>query len=276
MIYIGYKIYTPSLDNAEIIMAMLADDFQFESFTDYDRKSRSFEGYVTLNDEMIDETKNYLTENATKFERNQIEDQNWNAVWESSFDPIQVDDLCTIRAHFHQPTAAKHEIIITPKMSFGTGHHPTTHMMVQMILRANLNGLSGLDMGSGTAVLAILATQCGAKTIDAVDIDEWAYHNAIENIEINNTQDSITPILGDATAIKNKKYQFILANINRNILLNDMQKYVDTLDNGGKLIVSGILEIDVEMITECAVKLGLKPTHQINREGWSSIEFTMC
>jgi len=160
-------------------------------------------------------------------------------------------------------------------MSFGTGHHPTTHMMVQMILQSDLTGKNGLDMGSGTAVLAILATQCGAKTIDAVDIDEWAYNNAIENIAINNTQDSITPILGDATSIKGKKYHFILANINRNILINDMQKYVDTMEIGGKLIVSGILDIDVETITNCAEKLGLKPTHQINREGWSAIEFTM-
>ena len=275
MKYIEYKIHTPSVESYEIIMATLSVEFNFDSFTNYDRDSHSFEGYVPQADEMIIETKNYLDLEGARFERSELEDKNWNEVWESSFDPIHVDDLCTIRAHFHEPTDAKHEIIITPKMSFGTGHHPTTHMMVQMILRSELNDKMGLDMGSGTAVLAILATKCGAKTIDAVDIDEWAYNNAIENIAINNTQHIITPILGDAGSIKNKKYDFILANINRNILLNDMSKYVDTLNKNGTLIVSGILEIDVDIITKCAESLGLRPTHQINREGWSSIEFTL-
>ena len=276
MKYIGYKIQTSTLDNAEIIVATLADDFGFESFTDYDRNTRSLEGYVTVDDEQIEQTKEFLDQFGATFERNPIEDQNWNAVWESAFDPIKVGDLCTIRAHFHEATNAKHEIIITPKMSFGTGHHPTTNMMVQMILRANLNDKKGLDMGSGTAVLAILAAQCGAQHIDAVDIDEWAYNNAVENITVNNTQNQITPILGDATAIAGNSYQFILANINRNILLNDMDKYVATLQPNGTLIVSGILNGDVEIITKCATQLGLKPTHQIDLEGWSSIEFTLC
>lgn len=201
-----------------------------------------------------------------------IEAQNWNALWESNFPPVEVDGIVAIRAPFHEPYPDyRHDIVIMPKMSFGTGHHATTYLMSRTTASRDFAGKRVLDMGSGTGVLAIIAAKCGAESVDAVDIDEWAYENSVENCRENGVSDRVTPILGDASAIKGKHYDTILANINRNILLADMPNYVECLNNGGELIMSGILEGDVEAIRTRAESLGLVFEGCDYKDGWAVV-----
>lgn len=201
-----------------------------------------------------------------------IEAQNWNALWESNFPPVEVDGIVAIRAPFHEPYPDyRHDIVIMPKMSFGTGHHATTYLMSRTTASRDFAGKRVLDMGSGTGVLAIIAAKCGAESVDAVDIDEWAYENSVENCRENGVSDRVTPILGDASAIKGKHYDAILANINRNILLADMPNYVEALNEGGELIMSGILEGDVEAIRTRAESLGLAFEGCDYKEGWAVV-----
>ncbi len=204
----------------------------------------------------------------------EIESQNWNAVWESHFEPVEVEGKIVIRAPFHSPVAGDvREVIIMPKMSFGTGHHATTWLMSAEMCDHDLAGRRVLDMGSGTGVLAILAAKMGAVSVDAVDIDEWAWLNSRENIELNGVGGIVTPVMGDAGAIRGREYDVVLANINRNILLADMPAYVATLPAGGELIVSGIFETDIETIERRATELGLKPQSQRIKEGWAALSF---
>ena len=201
-----------------------------------------------------------------------IETVNWNALWESNFTPVEVEGRCLIRAPFHEPLpGCEVEAVIMPKMSFGTGHHATTWLMTAGLLGQNFKGLSGLDMGSGTGVLAVLAAKLGAVHVDAVDIDEWAFENGTENVAANGVQDRVTPVLGDVAAIAGKRYDFILANINRNILLADMGQYAAALKPGAWLLMSGILEKDVVAISEKAASLGLAVEAVRAKDGWASV-----
>jgi ribosomal protein L11 methyltransferase len=204
----------------------------------------------------------------------EIETQNWNAVWESQFEPVAVEGKLVIRAPFHDAVGGDvREIVIMPKMSFGTGHHATTWLMSAEMLSHDFAGKRVLDMGSGTGVLAILAAKMGAAAVDAVDIDEWAHANSQENIALNGVEEVVHPVLGDASAIRGRRYDTVLANINRNILLADMPAYVETHSAGGELIVSGILEADIETVGRRAAGLGLWPSGQRMREGWAVLSF---
>ncbi len=189
-----------------------------------------------------------------------IETQNWNAVWESNFPPVDVEGRLLIHAPFHEPApAGVMEVVVMPKMSFGTGHHATTWLVSRAVLDLGVAGRRGLDMGSGTGVLAIVAAKCGAAHVDAVDIDDWADENCRENIASNGVADRIEPMLGDVRRIAGRHYGFILANINRNILTADMPAYAAALEPGGDLVMSGFLEQDVPAIVACAGELGLRP-----------------
>ncbi|MCC8088948.1 MAG: 50S ribosomal protein L11 methyltransferase [Rikenellaceae bacterium] len=277
MNYIEFTVDMPPNGDencSEILIADLAD-LGFESFTEEDGKVK---GYVTeadygLYEIMID---NYLADTGYKYDKKYIENStNWNAQWESNFHPIDVDGRCYIRAPFHEE-AAGYEYIVTimPKMSFGTGHHATTHLMIEAILDSDLADCTVLNMGSGTGVLAILAIMAGADSVDAIDIDEWAYENCRENAEINDASDRINIMLGDASLLKEpRKYDFIFANINRNILLADMGKYADSLKPEGGLFMSGFLDIDSGKISDKAINLGLKPTDKNLRDGWCMMKF---
>lgn len=269
MNYIEYIINNINEEQADIMVAELSG-VGFDSFSEYDFIEESISCYTLEKEENI-ELISELLENFT-FTRKVIEQQNWNAEWESNFSPIEVGSQCYIRATFHEPREVEHEIIITPKMSFGTGHHPTTHLMVEFILDYHFDGMQVLDMGSGTGILAILAAQRGAAVVDAIDIDEWAYENCLENIVLNGVQTVVCPILGNASHI-DKRFDVVLANINRNILLNDMPIYVESMRNQGNLFVSGILETDVPSIEERAVELGLNRLQTKTRDGWAAIVF---
>lgn len=202
----------------------------------------------------------------------EIEQVNWNEEWEKNFEPIDVDGLCHVRAPFHEPTKALYDIVIEPKMSFGTGHHETTHMMIQHLLDMDVTNMKTLDMGCGTAILAILAEMKGAKPIDAIDIDNWCHLNSMENAERNLCK-HITVYEGDASLLKNKNYDLIIANINRNILLNDMQAYVDCLNPNGVLLLSGFYEEDIPYLTDACTSKGLKFVKKSQRNNWVSLKF---
>ena len=202
----------------------------------------------------------------------EIAQVNWNEEWEKNFDPMYVDGKCHVRAPFHPKTNAEFDIVIEPKMSFGTGHHETTHMMIQHLLETNVSNLKTLDMGCGTAILAILAEMKGAKPIDAIDIDNWCYLNSIENAERNNCHE-ISVYEGDASLLKGNKYDLIIANINRNLLLNDMQQYVDCLNKNGILLLSGFYNEDIPFIDESCTEKGLTFVKKFERNNWVSLKY---
>jgi len=201
-----------------------------------------------------------------------IESQNWNALWEQNFTPVDVDGRILIRAPFHAPQQGYElEVVVMPRMAFGSGHHATTCLVASALCDLPLEGKRGLDMGCGTGVLAIVAAKRGAATVDAVDIDEWAEANCRENAAANGLAERIVPMLGDAGRIAGRKYDFIAANINRNILTMDMPAYAEALDTGGDLLMSGFLEEDVPVIEARARACGLDPIEVRMRDGWAMV-----
>lgn len=206
----------------------------------------------------------------------EIEDQDWNKIWEENFTPLVVDNRIQVRAGFHEPMPGiEYEIIIEPKMSFGTGHHATTALMLRMILELapEMRGKRVLDMGCGTGILSIMAAKTGAREVTGIDIDEWAYNNAMENIR-NNHLNNITIKIGDASLLETEQnFGIILANINRNILLNDMEHYVKRLQSPGYLIMSGFYLKDLSLIQEKAGSLGLDFQEYHEENQWVAASF---
>lgn len=204
-----------------------------------------------------------------------IATQNWNAVWESDFPPVEVEGRLLIRAPFHAPApAGVMEVVLTPHNSFGTGHHATTWMMTRALLDLPLAGRRGLDLGSGTGVLAIVAAKCGAAHVDAADIDDWCEASCRENAAMNGVADRVNPILGDIHAIdRPQPYDFILENINRNILLEALPTTARLLAPDGVLLMSGFLEEDVAVLRTAAEEHGLRHTATCVRDGWVMLQF---
>lgn len=208
-----------------------------------------------------------------KYSIESIPQQNWNSQWEEHFQPVVVPGFCTIRADFHNLNIdTPHEIIITPKMSFGTGHHATTQLMMTQMRELNFKGKSVLDFGTGTGILAILARQLGAAGVLAIDNDEWSYQNALENVARNNCasievrQSSLDGIAGS--------FDFILANINRHILLQYMPAFPALLRSGGAILMSGLLVADRDVILPAVINEGLKPANEQELNGWIALLFT--
>ncbi|MGY5847156.1 50S ribosomal protein L11 methyltransferase [Salegentibacter sp. HM20] len=207
------------------------------------------------------------------YEKNEIEQVNWNEEWEKNFSPILVDDICSVRAPFHPEPDVEYDIVIEPKMSFGTGHHATTHMMIQHILKNDFQGKDVLDMGCGTGVLAILASMRGAKFCDAIDIDNWCYQNSLENVQRNDC-DNINVEEGGAELLEGREYDIILANINRNILLRDLPIYRKCLKSGGEIYLSGFYEEDLPVIKEACESLDMEYIEHLERNRWVSVKFS--
>lgn len=208
------------------------------------------------------------------FSLQSMPDKDWNAEWEANYSPVTIADRCYIRAPFHPAKPeCEFEIIIEPKMSFGTAHHATTFQMVEYILETELKGKSLLDMGSGTGVLAILAFMHGARPVTAIDNDEWAYRNGLENVAHNHCPE-VKVLLGDASLLGAEKYDIILANINRNILLNDIPTYVKCLNSGGLLFMSGFYETnDLDIIKKCCAENGMQYVSHKVKDNWCAAEF---
>ncbi|HKX86786.1 MAG TPA: 50S ribosomal protein L11 methyltransferase [Flavobacterium sp.] len=272
-IYIGYHFTVePKELGSEILIAELGEK-PFDSFIETDNGFSAFIQKDLWNEAILEDI--YILENPEfkiTYTFEEIEQTNWNEEWEKNFDPIDVDGLCHVRAPFHPKTDAQFDIVIEPKMSFGTGHHETTHMMIQHLLEMDVTDMKTLDMGCGTAILAILAEMKGAHPIDAIDIDNWCYLNSIENAERNNCK-HITVYEGDASLLEGKKYDLIIANINRNILLNDMQTYVDCLNKGGIILFSGFYEQDIPFIDASCTEKGLTFVKKINKNNWVSLKY---
>jgi ribosomal protein L11 methyltransferase len=207
------------------------------------------------------------------YQAKQIESQNWNEEWEKNyFEPIVISDECVVRSSFHQSVPkVKYDILIDPRMSFGTGHHETTSLMISMMLKMNLKGKSFLDMGCGTAVLAILAAMKGANPVLGIDIDEWAYENSLDNVKLNGFE-QIKIQQGGAELLSGLHFDVVFANINRNILLNDMAAYVACLSVGGELYMSGFYKEDIPVIEKKANELGLKLVSFESKNNWVAVQ----
>ncbi|MBT6377232.1 MAG: 50S ribosomal protein L11 methyltransferase [Flavobacterium sp.] len=271
-IYIAYDFnVSPKEPATEMLIAQLGY-VGFESFVEQDYGVTAYIQKQEWNSKILDDVfLLHSNEFNITFEHNEIVQTNWNEEWEKNFNPIQVDDLVSIRAPFHANPLLQFDIVIEPKMSFGTGHHETTHMMVQHLLALDLDTKKVLDMGCGTGILAIFAEMKGAKPIDAIDIDRWCYENSLENIQRNNCN-HITVYEGDASLLK-EKYDVIIANINRNILLSDMKTYTDCLNENGVLLLSGFYKEDIVIIEDEVTKHGLTFEKMIQRNNWVALKY---
>ncbi|SDT93891.1 [LSU ribosomal protein L11P]-lysine N-methyltransferase [Polaribacter sp. Hel1_33_78] len=272
-IYIEYNFKViPKEPAAEILIAELGA-VGFESFVENEDGVTAYIQKEEWNSNILD-TIFVLNsdEFSIEYNQNEVEQTNWNAEWEKNFTPIEVDEIVSIRAPFHENPNLKYDIVIEPKMSFGTGHHETTHMMVQHLLQLDLNNKQTLDMGCGTGILAIFAEMKGAKPIDAIDIDNWCYENSIENVTRNNCH-HISVFEGDSSLLINKKYDLIIANINRNILLMDMKVYANCLKEKGILLLSGFYEEDIPIIDAEVSKYNLKLENFIQRNNWVALKY---
>lgn len=272
-IYLGYHFTVePKEPGSEILVAELGEK-PFESFTESDSGVVAYIQKQFWTEDLLEDIQILNSPEFTiSYKVEEIAQVNWNEEWEKNFEPIDVDGKCHVRAPFHPKTGAEFDIVIEPKMSFGTGHHETTHMMIQHLLETDVEGLKTLDMGCGTAILAILAEMKGAQPIDAIDIDNWCYLNSIENAERNNCS-QITVYEGDAALLEGKKYDLIIANINRNILLNDMEAYTKCLNKEGILLLSGFYEEDIPFIDASCKENGLTYVKKFQRNNWVSLKY---
>jgi ribosomal protein L11 methyltransferase len=296
-IEVAMEITPYTEENAEIVMAML-DDIPFESFSTEEPLLKGYIGQDNFNQQNLKTVLSYFNGGASGFEVSYttsfIQEENWNQTWESDFEPIFIDGLVTVKAPFHKNLhLTKYNIRIEPKMAFGTGHHQTTTMMVKALLDLNgegeksaelcgADGLLGgwrsvrgkqvLDMGTGTGVLAILAAKMRAKrAVHAIDVDIVAVNSAKENAWKNRLAEAVHTLYGDGSLIQANKYDLILANINRNILMQDMDTYYRGMRKGGVLVLSGFYTEDIPVLENCAVEKGFKMVATRDIDNWASI-----
>ncbi len=256
---------------ADILVARL-NEIEFESYSEDENGLKAYVQTQLLDKDAVKEIVSEISElTELSFSMNNIKKENWNMQWESNYSPVFINKNCVVRAHFHSVALdVKYEIIITPKMSFGTGHHETTSLMMNEMFNIDFKGKSVLDMGTGTGVLAILASKLGAKDLVGIDFDDWAFENAKENAVLNNIS-NIHFIHGDANAIGSIRYDVVLANINRNIILNDIEIYVEAMGDTSILLLSGFLEEDIPLILGKAESLGLKLVVLKNKSKWQML-----
>lgn len=274
MNYWNYKIkIQPRNPWAEILIAQLSG----EKFDSFQETEEGVEAYISENDSSSlteDFIKEFGRSNEIElhFDKEFVELKNWNEEWENSFDPVIVDDFCVIKAPFHQlEVSCEHELVIMPKMSFGTGHHPTTYLMVKAMQQLDFKDKEVLDMGSGTGVLGILACKLQAKKVLGIDIEDWAVENAIENAQTNNCQMKFE--LGGKEKIPAVEFDVLLANINRNILIDQKEIYTKSLKKDGVLLMSGFLQQDKEFLIKEFEEQGFENINDYKKENWICLAF---
>jgi len=259
---------------AEILIAELSE-LDFESFVE---NETGLQAYITEDLFVLDTISSLAIlsnpDFKIKFQHKIIEQENWNETWEKNyFEPIIIEDKCVIRSSFHEEfNSIKYRITIDPKMAFGTGHHETTSLMIKEILHLNVEGKTILDMGCGTGILAILSALRGATDITAIDIDEWSYNNTLENIELNVTKEIIVKH-GDISILDDKLYDIIYANINKNVLLNDIPQYTKNLHKGACLMLSGFYSSDFDDIDNIAKQAGLELIKRDQKNNWTMLKY---
>ena len=274
MEYIELSVNISNEEQGEIITALLAD-YPFEAF---DGDETQLRAYIQLAEWEVcrDEVEQLLSEQQLSFSAAQVEQQNWNAEWESEWEAVDVggERPLRIRASHHEPAPeGVLDVVIAPRMSFGTGHHTTTALMAQAIASMGVEGQSGLDMGCGTGVLAIVAIGCGAERMMAVDIDDWACDSCRDSMALSGVAERIDVRCGSIDAVRGEHYDFVVANINRNILIDMMPSFAELLGAGGRLLMSGFLVEDVAIIESKAAAYGFESVEQKSRDGWAVV---MC
>lgn len=264
----------PKAEGSDVLIALLSD-LGFESFVESDNGFLAYIQEEEYSEEEVELTLgDYEDIFKIEFSTKVIPQQNWNKEWESNFQPIEVDGKCYIRAPFHEKKADfLLDVIIEPKMSFGTGHHDTTQLMIKYLMLLNVKNESLLDMGCGTGVLAIVASMLGANPIEAVDVDGWSYENTVENLAKNNINNVLVH-KGDAQILEEKIFHTILANINKNVLLADIPLFQKALKKGGNLVLSGFFETDIDELKAKAENLGLKYEGSKISNQWAALHFT--
>ncbi len=260
----------------DVLSALLADA-GFDSFVEHTTGIKAYIPKSLYKKEALD---NLLNSFPLEYERitfsiEEPQEKDWNEEWEKNyFQPIVIDNRCVIHSTFHRDIPeTQYDIIINPQMAFGTGHHETTSLILRELLDADLEGKIVLDMGCGTSVLAILARMRGAAAVTAIDIDSWCVNNSLDNIRLNRV-DRITVKLGDASLLPaERKFDVVIANINRNILLADMEKYVECMQQGGNIYMSGFYESDLPLLQEKGAVLGLTLCYYTTRNSWTMAKF---
>ena len=267
-----------SPEKAQLLVALLSD-IGFEGFEDAVDELKAFIPERDFDAGTLEDRLSMLSIKIDKIHIQEIEPQNWNAVWESNYDSIEIPPVCRLRATFHQvhesmeqreDRSIKYEVLIDPKMSFGTGHHETTRLMILHMDQLDFSEKEVLDMGCGTSVLGILAHKMGAKAVTGIDIDQWSFENSTENANLNKVR-NLRLIRGDAHSIPDLSYDIILANINTNVLKTDASVYIHHLTTGGFIVLSGFYHFDLDGISKLYHDLGCKTISEIQENEWMSI-----
>ena len=274
--YIELNVACASEDMSDILTAYLAD-FPFETFdTETTAECLVLKAYILADgwSECRAEVLALVAEYGELLGEQTIEDENWNAAWESAgFERVAIDDVMVIRAPHHEPAAeGVIDVVVAPQMSFGSGHHQTTRLMCRLIHALKPAGRM-LDVGCGTGVLSLAALRCGAESADAIDIDIWSVESAKESARLNVLSERVEVIHGTVESIAGRRYALVVANINRNIILADIAQYVEAMEQGGTLLLSGFLAGDVEDITNAAAALGLTPVECLSEDEWRALKF---
>jgi len=270
MNYTEIEITTTDAVLKDLLIAELSA-IGFDGFEEIESGLKAFSSENSFNNEALIAI---AKQHELMYSQTEIPQQNWNELWESNFNPITVEDFVGIRASFHEPIkGVKHEIVITPKMSFGTGHHATTYMMMLLMRDIDFKNKTVFDFGTGTGILAILADKLGSNDIEAVDYDDWCIENSLENLERNNSK-NIKVSKAD-NAISNRKYNVVLANINKNIILENIESLTEVLTHNGYILLSGLLEEDEIDILEATKIKAWHHLKTIKRDKWIAIKFEL-
>ncbi|RVU00554.1 50S ribosomal protein L11 methyltransferase [Mucilaginibacter limnophilus] len=273
-----YELHFRLPDAEDYQQDLLIDELAAIGFDTFEEKADGFTAYIPVNQfnkVLLDEQLlPYADMFAFNYDVNIIPQKNWNQEWESNFEPIQISNQIYVRATFHPSRPGfPYEIIIDPKMAFGTGHHQTTSMMLELMLENDFEGKSVLDMGCGTGILAIMAAKLGAQKVTAIDYDEVCYDSTIENAALNRVA-NILPLCGSKEVIPDTLFDIILANINRNILIDQMERYAEVLKQGGEIYFSGFYaEPDLDIIKTEAAKYGLNYSNHKTKQDWVAAKF---